>query len=139
VYTLRHVYETISQYNIYNITSLLTVSFNMPIYIKGHSGQALQSQPIPLARVLIQHTRKLQRWREREEQNKQDSIINIAYIKYEYWHKCEMYVLRQKLTCVPTHIVNFSDNGAGRSDECVRALKYQMLPAARDGLLRHVC
>ena len=36
-----------------------------------------------------------------------------------------------------THIVNLSDNGAGRSDECVRALKNQKLPAASDGLLRH--
>ena len=51
--------------------------------------------------------------------------------------KCEMYVLRQKLFCVSTHIVNLSYNGARRSDECVRELKYQMLPAASDGLLRH--
>ena len=50
--------------------------------------------------------------------------------------KCEMYVLRQKLICVSTHIDNLTYNGAGRSDECARALKNQILPAASDGLPR---
>ena len=51
--------------------------------------------------------------------------------------KIEMYVLRQKLICVSTHSVKLSYNGAGRSDECVRALKHQILPAASDRLLRY--
>lgn len=52
--------------------------------------------------------------------------------------KYKMHAPRQKLICVSTHIVNLSYNGAGRSDEYVCALKNQMLPAASDGLLRHI-
>ena len=52
--------------------------------------------------------------------------------------KCDMPAPRQKLICVSTHIVNLWYNGAGRSDEYVCALKNQMLPAASDGLLRHI-